>query len=82
MKWFNVHDMLPHLTMNSTKEGLPVYEDYLVYCKYGEITPIISFMSWTEHGWASIDERGLGDTRLDKYVTHWMPLPEPPKEET
>lgn len=44
---------------------------YTVYCKDGSMAH-----AWFEDKWF-IDHCECGDG----YVTHWMPLPEPPKEE-
>ncbi len=74
MKWFNVHDILPP----DPPEEVGCYEDYLVYCQNGA-AKLTTTLSWTEHGWADID--GENEMILDKYVTHWMPLPEPPEYE-
>ncbi|MEE1301623.1 MAG: DUF551 domain-containing protein [Bacteroidales bacterium] len=56
----------------NVKDELPlVQDDYLVYLPNGHIRTAY----WmTEDFW----EKGYYSNRLE--VTHWMPLPEPPKE--
>ena len=54
----------------SVKERLPTEsKNYLVYTNYGTI--MVLHFYHKKKKWISGDE----------YVTHWMPLPEPPKEE-
>ena len=74
MKWFNVHDMLPP----DPPEEVDCYEGYIVYCQNGP-SKLTTLLSWTEHGWADMGKEN--EQILDKYVTHWSILPEPPEEE-
>lgn len=56
----------------SVKDRLPEEEDlYAVYCKDGSMA-----LAWFNDNWF-IDGCECGDW----YVTHWIPLPEPPKED-
>jgi hypothetical protein len=55
-------------------ERLP-YESVFVHGKGGEL--VVAQYSY-KHKWWEDDEGYYCDTN---YVTHWMPLPEPPKEE-
>ena len=32
-----------------------------------------------EYSWKFVDDGGEQNAFIEKYVTHWMPLPEPPK---
>lgn len=52
-------------------------EQYIVYSEdYGMVTCLI----WHEGRWVDIND--AGEPSLTEYgdcVTHWMPLPEPPK---
>ena len=55
----------------SVKDRLPEEDGlYNVYCKDGSMAH-----AWFEDKWF-IDHCECGDG----YITHWMPLPEPPKE--
>ena len=65
--WISVKDRLPD------EQGT-----YLVFRKepYGMIT--IAWYSGHENGWLALD----GGFYADGVLTHYMPLPEPPKEET
>ena len=67
--------------MEKTTQWIPVterlpYESVFVHGKGGEL--IVAQYSH-KHKWWEDDEGYYCDTN---YVTHWMPLPEPPKEET
>lgn len=63
-KWISVKDQLPE-------------PDHVVFCfvdlreKFQEDTYIMSSYSYNKDGF---------DTHLKDYITHWMPLPEPPKK--
>ena len=66
--------------MEKTTQWIPVterlpYESVFVHGKGGEL--IVAQYSH-KHKWWEDDEGYYCDTN---YVTHWMPLPEPPKEE-
>lgn len=65
--WISVKDRLPD------EQGT-----YLVFREepYGMIT--IAWYSGHENGWLALD----GGFYADGVLTHYMPLPEPPKEET
>lgn len=65
-EWISVKDRLPEDN-----------ENVLAHTRYGEIRV---FLSDEEGDW--FDERGRFYSRnTSGAVTHWMPLPEPPKEE-
>lgn len=72
MNWISVKDRLPKL-----KDGKS--EQILVYGKSEDdeyiITKAIFYSNEFDECWESGD---LREGHLD--VTHWMPLPEPPKE--
>ena len=66
--------------MEKTTQWIPVterlpYESVFVHGKGGEL--VVAQYSH-KHKWWEDDEGYYCDTN---YVTHWMPLPEPPKEE-
>ena len=65
--WISVRDRPPE------EEGT-----YLVFRKepFGAVT--MAWYSGNENGWMALD----GSFYADGVVTHYMPLPEPPKEET
>ena len=64
--WISVKDRLP--------EG---EDDYLVIQHAHKPTVTLAWYSGDENGWQAID----GSFYADGIVTHYMPLPEPPKEE-
>ena len=75
MKWIPVTERLPE------EEGR-----YLVYYGNGE-SPFVSSIRFApkdrKHipkGWHRYDHED-GMITQNRYITHWMPLPEPPKEE-
>ncbi|MFA5234538.1 MAG: DUF551 domain-containing protein [Sulfurimonas sp.] len=56
----------------SVKKRLPKYDDdYLVYTPENSITPINVM-------WFDVEENHFTDSYY-KEVTHWQPLPKPPK---
>lgn len=65
--WISVEDRLPEIT-----EG---FFDCLVYRKYGEIRQA-RFNCKTERF------QNMNFDNIHYSVTHWMPLPEPPKADT
>ena len=73
--WISVKGRLPE-----EKQSEITYDFEYVLCAttFGDVRPY-KFgkpIGWKEpHFWH-------GSGLMDKYVTHWMPLPEPPKEET
>ena len=52
----------------SVKDRLPNIDEQCLLCIENRIT---------KYRWVAI---GYFHTNYDEYVTHWMPLPEPPKE--
>ena len=74
-KWISVKDRLPEERINPNTNDFEyvlcatTFGDVRAY-KYGMIDGNIEAHFW--HGFGMVD----------KYITHWMPLPEPPKEET
>ena len=63
----------------SVKDRIPdEQETYLVFRKepFGAVTT--AWYSGPENGWLALD----GCFYADGVVTYWMPIPEPPKEET
>ena len=69
-KWVSVNDRLPEseqYVILWTKTGV------MKYAKYLDDEP--------HRPWITYDENG-SCRAWDNVVTHWMPMPEPPKEET
>ena len=64
-------DVAPKSEWISVDERLPTYKDgkVLIYTAYG----ISIAQKTTTNHWK-------GDNAIPKLITHWMPLPEPPKE--
>lgn len=67
----------------SVKDGLPENRDYVLVCCTMKVTNKIDYINAVTM--AFVCEEGFVDVELDETitegVTHWMPLPEPPKEE-
>lgn len=74
MKWISVKERLPERTENR------LFPTVIVYTTTGEVA--VGFIDykgdtfWVLHG----DTDTLQDCPMN-YVTHWMPLPEPPEGE-
>ncbi|BDF66571.1 hypothetical protein CE91St43_05430 [Oscillospiraceae bacterium] len=73
-KWISVKDRLPEIPKDKADEGY-VQMQVLVWCDKGR-----------ECAWYQQDDKSFFDRpgwfgEELRSVTHWMPLPEPPKEE-
>lgn len=65
-QWISVKDRLPEIC-----------QDVLVYCKNTQRVTIGRFAHWYDNdGWDMVGTKG----RFNDIVTHWQPMPEPPKE--
>ena len=72
MEWISVKDRLPIKPDKDCDE----YDELIVHCSNNPCHEnIVTSLDFTEHGWA--DQKGQD---WNRFVTHWMPLPEPPKE--
>lgn len=60
----------------SVKKWLPKKGTEVLVAGRGPSKTILFIAMYTTYGWDSCDEAFEGHK-----VTHWMPLPEPPKEE-
>lgn len=73
MNWISVKERLPK----------PDGTDYVLVCCTMKVTSKIDYVNAVTM--AFVCEEGFVDVELDEVitegVTHWMPLPEPPKEE-
>ncbi len=69
MKWISVDDKLPDDDKN-------YYESVLVYCAYGACKEFDDAYLTDNKTW--LDEKYNAQIP----VTHWMPLPEPPKDQS
>ena len=72
MEWISVDDRLPELEDNSV----------LAYFSHGGID-MVHIQSYFSDITAGLDSKGnqlYTKWYLSQNVTHWMPLPEPPKE--
>lgn len=71
VSWIRVEDRLP-----------TNYEKCLVYTETGEIFSTI-FQHKCFYSFSSVDDyEELSHINIIKNITHWMPLPKPPREET
>ena len=79
-EWISVKERLPE-ELERTHPGwsycVRPSEDVLVYLRW-EKRQTVAWYSYADGNWATVDERTIYD--YDE-ITHWMPLPEPPKEE-
>lgn len=84
MDWISVNDRLPDLFKAVCSDGSKFFasEDVLAFCvdNYGEKRQIVACFEKDDTGclytgWLEASE----GTQLSS-VTHWMPLPEPPKD--
>lgn len=76
MKWINVNDRLPDLFVDILAYCIQL-EDTENYDKNDKYCAIDRMVKWLD--------KDLISFRTDRFfhakVTHWMPLPPPPKEE-
>ena len=67
----------------SVAERLPDSGQYVLVCCTMKVTSKIDYVNAVTM--AFVCEEGFVDTELDEVITegptHWMPLPEPPKED-
>lgn len=59
----------------SVKDRLPECDGLYIVCKTVEGHQICFEARWRRNEWLSV----VNDNQLD-YISHWQPLPEPPKE--
>lgn len=69
MKWIPVTERLPEI------ESYTYSVDVLFYCRDGEI-----YSGYTNHQTGRWKANSADEWFDSVDVTHWMPLPEPPKE--
>lgn len=69
-------DIKPVKGWISVKERLPEYGCLYIVCRTFEGHYACFEARWKENKWLSV----VDNVQL-KYITHWMPLPEPPKGE-
>lgn len=75
-KWISVKDQLPGIG-----------EEVIVYCQpnndgMGKVTALCRYIRYegaTNFYWDN-DYPGSGNLYIQEAITHWMPLPEPPKQ--
>ncbi|AHK11855.1 hypothetical protein S349_65 [Shewanella sp. phage 3/49] len=71
-EWISVDDRLPDESHDDC------YDEHNVYCKHpsgDKSEDIVTTVDWTEHGWFDCKQMSWNEC-----VTHWMPLPTPPKD--
>ena len=75
-EWISVKDRLPIEEAKAYEKEWDDYPEYIVMIDRGWL-PATLYYDWEENEWFSIN------TALERKtykVTHWMPLPQPPKE--
>lgn len=74
MEWISVEDRLPN---GAIECGIP--DNIIIYTIEGEVTT-----GWIENGgrhwYVIVGDDDIHTEHKRDYVTHWMPLPEPPRE--
>lgn len=76
-QWISVNDRLPTEESKSYEKEWEDYPEYLVMID-GGLLPTTLYYDWENDEWFRINTA----LRREIYkVTHWMPLPEPPKGE-
>lgn len=75
IQWISVNDRLPNRVglMDDESDYVLVFEQYK-HIPGGEV----SICAYTKDGWSEYDN--FGNVHTER-ITHWMPLPEPPKED-
>ena len=77
MNWISVNEKLPE---NDYNKHWKDRKRYLVITKPTGLMQVAEF-GCKEHGWWIDSHDCVMSAANFKKVTHWMPLPEPPKEE-
>jgi hypothetical protein len=64
----------------SVKDRLPEYNVDVLFLQKDDC---LCFVGWRakEDQWVCSQENGMHDNFITRGFSHWMPLPEPPKEE-
>lgn len=70
-EWISVEDKLPE------QRNLPRSRSVLIYCK-SNLCTFTAVYNFESCGWEYF---ACGSVEVMEYVTHWMPLPEPPEQE-
>ena len=68
--WISVKDRLPEEKLNPYTGG---YQEVICFIDTRVGCDVRTYEFGRGHFWSGLQE-------VDKYITHWMPLPEPPKE--
>lgn len=81
-KWVSVNDELPPEMEDKTPQSgwsrdIRPSDDVLIWLTV-EKRQTVAWYSYEKECWISVDEK---TEFLPREVSHWMPLPEPPKEE-
>jgi len=77
--WISVNDRLPEEKINPLTQD---FQKVICYCDFGgkpKRTDIRTYGFGTR-AWESQPHFWHGQVIMDGVITHWMPLPEPPKE--
>lgn len=78
-EWIRVHDRLPDLSGLLPDEGVYVLvSERWIDGDGNYLADYVSICGFDRDGWSRWDN--FGQVRPER-ITHWMPLPEPPKQE-
>ena len=80
IEWISVNDRLPSRDglMDDESEYVLVAEQYIAYDTGEKLGIYVSICGFEKDGWSDHDSFG---NVTPEHITHWMPLPEPPKED-
>lgn len=84
IEWINVNDRVPEkaglylVSLHKENEETGEEDDIVLLAWYNPISPLFCEQ---EMGWCLLNEFYNLTERLREYITHWMPVPEPPTKE-
>lgn len=78
--WINVKDKLPEERINPLTQD---FQNVICFCDFGGMPKHtdIRVYGFGKRAWENEPHFWHGPQIMDGVITHWMPLPEPPKEE-
>ena len=78
--WISVKDRMPVEKENPLTHD---FAEVICFCDFGGLPrqTDVRIYKFGKPSWATKPHFWSGPQNMDEIVTHWMPLPEPPKEE-